>query len=64
MERGYATSKPLGIQKWTIEGNKQDICKFVDMIEDYINNCDNDENLNFSFSIGLNSSLKFSLEIV
>ena len=61
--RGYVTDKPSGIQKWTIEGNKRDIYNLINTIEDITNNTDTD-NVKIEYSIGLNSSLKFSLEIV
>lgn len=61
--RGYVVDKPSGIQKWTIKGNKRDIYDLINMIEDIANNTDTD-NVKIEYSIGLNSSLKFSLEIV
>lgn len=63
MERGFTVNKPSGIQKWTIEGNKRDIYDLINIIEDIANNTDTD-NVKIEYSIGLNSSLKFSLEIV
>ena len=63
MERGFTVNKHGGIQKWTIKGNKRDIYDLINMIEDIANNTDTD-NVKIEYSIGLNSSLKFSLEIV
>lgn len=63
MERGFAVNKLNGIQKWTIEGNKRDIYDLINMIEDIANNTDTD-NVKIKYSIGLNSSLKFLLEII
>ena len=61
--KGYVVDKSSGIQKWTIEGNKRDIYDLINMIEDIANNTDTD-NVKIEYSIGLNSSLKFLLEIV